>query len=318
MFENRPGSATLAFGCQDAAALVSRWLNRRVTCHEITPLTGGICAQVYRLDFDCHPHRAVVKLLPRGAEDPFSPEARALHYLREHTRVPCPEVYLQDTSGSLLPHQFLLLEHFDGLHLEAAQLTPSQRAPVERELAEVLLELHSHTRDTFGSLDEPEGAKDWRDLFLPDLEESREDMAVLAPELLADLDLVLPIAKEALREQGPPALIHNDLWSGNIMVVEREDGWHLNGLLDPVGLKFAEVEKELAYLQAFDTVGPEFFRVYEDKHPLRPGFDFRKRFYWLETYMVEIWLGLRVEEMKERIAQTCKEILATAPDSDPR
>ena len=94
------------------------------------------------------------------------------------------------------------------------------------------------------------------------------------------------------------------------MVVEREDGWHLSGLLDPCGLKFAEVEKELAYLQAFHTVGPEFFRVYGEKHPLRPGFDFRKLFYWLETYMVEIWLGLRVEEMKERIEQTCQEILA--------
>ena len=91
------------------------------------------------------------------------------------------------------------------------------------------------------------------------------------------------------------------------MVEERADGWHLTGLLDPVGLQYAEVEKELAYLQAFDTVGDEFFRVYSAEKALRDGFEYRRMFYWLNTYMTHVWLGFG-DEFHERIAKTCLQI----------
>jgi hypothetical protein len=32
------------------------------------------------------------------------------------------------------------------------------------------------------------------------------------------------------------------------MVESRKDGWHLSGLLDPIGSKFSDVECELAYM----------------------------------------------------------------------
>jgi hypothetical protein len=32
------------------------------------------------------------------------------------------------------------------------------------------------------------------------------------------------------------------------MVESRKDGWHLSGLLDPIGSKFSDVEYELAYM----------------------------------------------------------------------
>jgi fructosamine-3-kinase len=98
------------------------------------------------------------------------------------------------------------------------------------------------------------------------------------------------------------------------MVHERSDGWHLSGLLDPVGLRYAEVEKELAYMEAFDTVGQMFFDVYTSRCPLRPGYRFRRLFYWLDTYMLHLWLGFG-REMQDRIVATTREVLASDPTS---
>ena len=92
------------------------------------------------------------------------------------------------------------------------------------------------------------------------------------------------------------------------MVCQSTEEWHLSGLLDPVGLQYAEMEKELAYLEAFDTVGEEFFRVYAAARPLRRGYEHRRLFYWLDTYMTHVWLGLGAE-FGERIAKTCDHIL---------
>jgi fructosamine-3-kinase len=94
------------------------------------------------------------------------------------------------------------------------------------------------------------------------------------------------------------------------MVHEGADGWHFSGLLDPVGLQYAEGEKELAYLEAFDAVGKEFFRVYSAGRSLRSGYEYRRLFYWLNTYMTHVWLGFG-SEFHDRITKTCDGIIAT-------
>jgi fructosamine-3-kinase len=83
----------------------------------------------------------------------------------------------------------------------------------------------------------------------------------------------------------------------------------LSGLIDPGGLRYVEVEMELAYLEAFKTVRPEFFRVYSERRPLRPGYGYRRLFYWLDTFMTHIWLGFGPKYHK-RLASACNDVLA--------
>ena len=298
-----------------ASALLRHWLGRGVVCREIEPLEGGMCSAVFRLEFERPPYSAVVKLRTSHQDDPLPRERERLVYLRQHTSVPCPRVYLQDDSRKVIPYSFLLLECLPGMNLGSVQLAPEQRVAVERELAEALLDLHSHKAETFHEIGEERGVRRWGEKFLPDLEENRGDMDdVLPAAILRKLDRVLPLAEDALRDHGEPTLIHNDVWAGNIMVHERGDGWHLSGLLDPVGLQYAEVEKELAYLQAFDTVGEAFFDVYVCRRPLRPGYELRRLFYWLSTYMTHVWLGFGAE-FHDRIAATCDQVMAMCPTS---
>jgi fructosamine-3-kinase len=305
-----PRHAEMPLTRAQASAVLGRWLGTAVECRDVEPLHGGICSAVFRLQFEGPPYSAVVKLQSEHEDDPLPRECRKLEYLRQHTAMPCPRVYLQDASRAIIPYSFLLMESLPGTNLEAARLPASSRKAIERELAHVLLELHSHTAETFHDLEASAGTRNWADVFLPALDENRRDMeGLLADDLLRKLDRVLPRAARAFRDQGEATLIHNDVWAGNIIVAERADGWHLSGLVDPVGLQYADVEKELAYLEAFDTAGDEFVRVYTAQQSFRSGYDYRKLFYWLNTYMTHVWLGFG-PQFHERIAATCDAITA--------
>ena len=295
-----------------ATALLTHWYGSEVRCNQMAPLEGGICSAVFDLRFERPPYSAVVKLRRDTDDDPLPRERLRLEYLRGHTNVPCPQVYLQDGSLSIIPYSFLLIERLPGINLGSAELRPDERGTVERELAEVLNELHSHTHDTFGDFRTESGTRDWVDVFIPRLEDIRGEMdALLSSSALREVDRALALAHDAFGVQGLPTLIHHDMSPGNIMVERHSDGWHLTGVLDPVGMQYADVELELAYLEAW-TVGEPFFEAY--KHPLRPGYQFRRLFYWLHTYMVHVWLGVS-SELHDCILSTARRVTSLGPNA---
>lgn len=245
---------------------------------------------VLRLEFDAPPHSAVIKLAKPGespGEHAFGEQAGRLDFLARHTAFPCPRVYAQDSTGSVIPNPYLLIETLPGVHLGAASLTGAPRADVDRQLAAILLELHSHHRGTFGNIDAPGPAR-WAEVFVPRLESLRRDPDAQLPRPVRDdVDFALARAQRAFSEQGPPTLVHGDIWSANIMVERRDGVWRVTGLVDP-GAQFADVEYELAYLEVFQTVSRRFFEVYTASRPLRPGYAQRRAFYWLHTYLVHV------------------------------
>ena len=270
-----------------AERLLEAWLSGPVVCSGILPLEGGLVNSVFRLDFDRPPHRAVVKL--HGSEgDTFAAEARALEYLHAATACPVPGVYLHDSSARLIPHAFLLIEHIPGVCLKGLDLDPTERADIDVQLANVLGELHDHTGARWGGLDAREGSGTWADHFAGRLVDARAHPSVaerLAPDVLAQVDRAIDLARPALRDSGTPTLVHGDVWDGNLVVRCVDGRWRLTGLLDP-DLQFADVEFELAYLEVFDDSREAFFAAYADHHALRPGYEQRRLFYWLHTALV--------------------------------
>lgn len=70
-----------------------------------------------------------------------------------------------------------------------------------------------------------------------------------------------------------PALLHGDLWSGNILVSEGR----LAALIDPA-CYHGHCEVDLAMLTLFDTPGPSFWDSYG---PIEPGWERRRALYQL-------------------------------------
>ena len=301
-----PSAIDLELSQQQARALLGAWLGQEVRSVELRRMHGGMVNSVLHLTFDRAPGRAVVKLHTPGYS--FEQEARNLRLLR-HEGLPCPRVYAVGDGSQVIPYAYLLLEALPGLNLweVQARLTPPDRLRIERELADALIRLHSHTRETFGAVGAPLGSSRWVDVFLPQLREVRAKPEVatrLSRQVLRWVDQAIERAPDLLSNQGVPMLIHGDVWAANVLVVERPDGWHLSGLVDP-SAQYADVELELAYLKVFDTVGEAFFRRYTEAFPLREGYEARWLVYWLHTYLIHVWYfgDPYYRQMTARVAQ---------------
>jgi fructosamine-3-kinase len=248
----------------------------------------------------------------------FEREASSLCYLRGTARFPCPEVYLEDSSARSIPYTFLLLETLAGSHMWELPLPVDDRQHIERQLAEVLLGLHSHTRDTFGAIGDVAAQVSWADVFLPRLREVRAEPmldARLPTAVLLDVDRAIGQAGQALSEQGQPTLVHGDLWAANVIVQNSARGFQLSGIIDP-NAQYADAELELAYLEEFSHVaGPTFFAAYHTVRPRRPGYERRRLFYWLHSYLIHVWL-FEDQIFRDKVAWVVQQILQGGQTND--
>ncbi|MBI1208745.1 MAG: phosphotransferase [Azospirillum sp.] len=211
-------------------------------------------------------------------------EGWMLETLARRSCLPLPRVHLAE--AALLVMDFV--ETSGGLDARS-----------EIQAADLLAELHARPADRYGlerdTLIGPLGQAnprhdDWIVFFRDHrllamarraFEERRLDLARMTriEALAARLD-------EFIGVPGPPALIHGDLWSGNILV---RDGT-IAALIDPA-IYCADPEIELAFTTLFGSFGDSFFRRYQEHRPLRPGFfEVRRDLYNLYPLLVHLRL----------------------------
>lgn len=79
----------------------------------------------------------------------------------------------------------------------------------------------------------------------------------------------------------PPARVHGDLWSGNVLVGAGGEPW----LIDPAAYG-GHREVDLAMLHLFGNPGPGFIDAYQEVSPLAPGWRDRLKLWQLEPLLV--------------------------------
>lgn len=207
----------------------------------------------------------LVAKVDERAESHLEREAYMLRYLRENSGLPVPEVF----HGS---ETLLLMEFVEGTSRF------SERA--ERHAADLLAELHSitateygHERDTLiGSLDQPNPLTgSWVDFFRDQRLLHMADVAHRSGRLPTEdrkrIDSLAGKLERYIEEPNPPALIHGDAWSANVL----SKGDRVTAFLDPA-IYFADCEMELAFISLFDSFGEPFFERYGEIRSIRPGF----------------------------------------------
>lgn len=80
-----------------------------------------------------------------------------------------------------------------------------------------------------------------------------------------------------------PALLHGDMWSGNVMV----GGDGLVCLIDPA-VYYGHREIELAFTQMFGGFDYDFYDAYNSTYPLESGFEERVDIYNIYPHMVHV------------------------------
>lgn len=224
----------------------------------LTPLGGGCVAEVWRADL-VDGSRIVVK---RG--EGLKLEAWMLEILATSSELPVPKVIHADDD-------VLIMDYIES----DGRIDDS----VEAHAAELLAALHRVTapvfgleRDTvIGGLPQPNPTSEsWPRFFAEQrllhagrlaLDRGRLPRATFARlERLADrLDSLLP-------PPTAPALLHGDLWGGNILTRRGK----AVGFIDPA-IYFGHPEVELAFTTLFGTFGAAFFERYQALTDFDPG-----------------------------------------------
>ncbi|MEU8240442.1 phosphotransferase [Actinoplanes missouriensis] len=291
-------SLTLA----DIAALVRAGLDTTVT--EGAELTGGSFATVWRVTLR-DGQQAVVKVGPPpearllGYEQGLLPaEAEYFRLVRAHApTVPVPEVLATSPAGS--EPQWVITTLLPG-----RPLTEGDSPEARRQLGAAVAKVHAITGTQFGYTGDRPAGTDWPTAFDAMVESLRAD-ADLWNVPLPPLDGVVSRYHDVLSTVTRPALLHFDLWDGNVLVApevlptgpaDRTPPGSLAGMLlaDPALADPALADPALAhpvpagpalvgivdgerYLYGdplLDFVSPALFRRIEDEpdHPFLAGY----------------------------------------------
>lgn len=216
-------------------------------------------------------------------EDMFSVEANGLRLLRAGGSLLIPEVL---GLGKIEEKHYLLLEYIDSRY---------QSENYWEQLGHGLAHQHAHTLEQYG-LDENnyigrlpqnnERNSSWVDFFRDARLDVQLGLAIynglVSKEFVKKYKSLYPKLPQLLQEE-PPALLHGDLWSGNVMVGPAGEPC----LIDPA-VYFGHREVELAFTELFGGFDSPFYAAYNEVSPLEPGYNERKDIYNIYPLMVHV------------------------------
>ena len=245
------------------------------------PMGGGCIGEVYKVELEVG--TPLVAKVDRDGESHLEREAYMLRYLREKSDLPVPEVY----HGS---ETLLLMEFIEG--------SSRFSEDAERHAAELLASLHGitagdygHERDTLiGSLDQPNPpTDDWVEFFreqrLLYLARVAHETGRLHVEDLRRMERLAERLEDLIGEPNPPALIHGDVWSANVLA----KGDRISAFLDPA-LYYADPEIELAFISLFKSFGDAFLERYAEIRGIdKLFFETRRDLYNLYPLLVHVY-----------------------------
>jgi fructosamine-3-kinase len=213
----------------------------------------------------------------------FEAEAKGLTLLNKPGVIRIPRVL---TSAETDTQQFLLLEF-----IETKQKSNSYWTNLGLRLAL----LHQNSAAFFGlnhdnyigSLKQSnQPGKNWIGFFIEQRLEVQLKLAIDNKRASHDILQLFQSLYKKLPDLLPdeqPALLHGDLWSGNLIIDDKGEPC----LIDPA-VYYGNRETEIAFTRLFGGFSHEFYGSYNENLPLIPGFADRTDVYNLYPLMVHV------------------------------
>jgi fructosamine-3-kinase len=239
---------------------------------ELRPIAGGDLNDAYATELEDDGARVFVKTAADAAPGAYTREAEGLRWLDDAAAMPVARVLAcaDDEPGP----RFLALEW-----IERGQRNADTDALLGRGLAA----LHSAGAPCFGGehdlvlgpLTLPNAPHDdWPRFYatcrLEPLARLAADRGALPDRGPAVLDRLVARLDDLSGPAEPPARLHGDLWSGNVLTASDGRPW----LIDPAAYG-GHREVDLAMLSLFGSPGPAFLPAYEEVAPLADGHEDR-------------------------------------------
>jgi fructosamine-3-kinase len=256
-------------------------LGREVQVKDYVFLAGGCINQAVQVissqgDF-------FVKWNEKTDDELFACEAKGLELLRQTNNLAVPEVI---GYGQKAQRAYLVLEY----------LPFSQpKTDYWEHLGQTLAQTHRYTGEAFGLsfnnfIGSLEQNNEWMaqstDFFIERRLKPQAGLALYHQALPQHLYKKFQNLYDKLPEILPaekPALLHGDLWHGNVLV--GRDGHAC--LIDPA-VYYGNREAELAFTHLFGGFENRFYEAYQEAFPLEPGFQQRIEIYNLYPLLVHV------------------------------
>jgi aminoglycoside phosphotransferase (APT) family kinase protein len=250
----------------ELAALVRCGFGERAEVADWSELTAGTYNAVYRVTIAGGTAGGPVDLVLKVAPDPrLELLTHEVDLMRTEVDfydragavgVPVPRVAFVDFSRTVLDTDYVFLSLIPGIPLNVAaeQLSTSELAALRAELAGITARLHAVRGPAFGY--PLRGSNSWQPTWRAAFCAMVDDL--LADALRLDSELPMPVARigelihhnaDALDTVEHPALVHFDLWDGNVFVEPTgKAGWRVTGLIDGERAFFGDPVAELVSL----------------------------------------------------------------------
>lgn len=250
----------------DLSAMVRRGFGDSAGVSERVELTEGYYNAAYRVRL-ADGRVFVLKVAPPPGMDLLTHEVDLMHteadfFARARAvGAPVPGVAFADLGRELIGRDYMFLEMLDGESLAQVdpRLSTEDRGELRRQLGAAIARLHTATGDGYGYplRGSRTWQRSWRAAFLAMVDD------VLNDAIRLDAELPLPVAaiSERIARHAPlldavrrPALVHFDLWDGNIFVERGADGWRLTGMIDGERALFGDPYAEFVSIALFRDI----------------------------------------------------------------
>ena len=235
---------------------------------EFTFVSGGCINNTVKLS--CPAGDFFLKWNESAPAEMFETEAKGLNLLHHSGAVKVPDVI---HTGGIEGRNFLLLEF----------LAPARRQnDYWQTLGRSMALLHQTTSDEHGLpydnyigrlAQKNESKSTWSDFFIecrlrPQVGLARYNHLIAEDTTNRFEQFYLKIP--SLFPHEPPALLHGDLWSGNVHTGPDGHAW----LIDPA-VYFGHREMDIAFTQLFGGFDAAFYNAYNEAFPLQTGWEQR-------------------------------------------
>ena len=242
--------------------------------------------------------QCVLKIAPppdqpilRYEKEILKAEVDSMQLVRSKTQIPVPQIYFfRENHSQLLTSSYFCMEYITGtaLHKVRNLLDKNVQADIDQSLGFLLQQMNQIQGSSFGLFahtDSPQTT--WDAAFMKLLEyvlQDGEDVGVELPLSKTEFMAIATQHSSALKEIQTPALVHWDLWDGNIFIDPKTN--KINGIIDFERALWADPLMEVNF-GAFG-INFDFFRGYGKGYPFSPTEEERRLLYNMYLFLIMV------------------------------